>query len=72
MTENITLTNMGYAGLVYVPIKKMQDTGKKLKDAEERRVQKALEEARKKVSPIYNSREKIIEYYKGRHLDTFA
>ncbi len=49
------------------------DAGKPAPEAEEIRVQKALEDERKKVQPIYNSKGEIIEYDQyGRHLDITA
>lgn len=74
MIENfVAVTNIEYAGLVHAPIRKMQDAGKETPEAREIRVQKVLEEERKKVLPIYNSKGKVVEYDKyGRHLDIKA
>ena len=74
MIENITaVTKIGYAGLAHDSIRRMNDAGKETQEAREIRVQKALEEERKKVAPVYDSKGKIIEYCDdGRHLDIKA
>ena len=68
MIENfVAVTNMGYAGLV---IWKGLNIEEETLEAREARVEKVLEDARKKVPPVYDSQGKLIEYdNSGRHLN---
>ncbi|HUS48951.1 MAG TPA: hypothetical protein VMZ91_02200 [Candidatus Paceibacterota bacterium] len=58
-----------YIGFGHNLIRRTLDAGKETQEAREVRVQKALEDARKKVPPVYNSKGKLVEYNNdGRHL----
>lgn len=69
MINNVTaVTNIGYAGLWDAYIKQMNRVGEEgPKITEDARIQKSLDEERKKVQRIYNSQGKIIKpYEEGR------
>ncbi len=58
-----------FTGYCHDFIKKSCDSGKEPEELKEKRINLILEEERKKVQPIYNSKGKLIEYDKyGRHL----
>ncbi len=63
---------VAWIGYGYDRLRRSLDAGKERPKAEEIRVQKVLEEQRKTIQPIYNAKGKLIEYYKGRHLDIFG
>ena len=62
--EEIASISAPLTGYLHVPIRKMNDSGKVNPELEDFRIQKILEEDRRKIQPIYNSKGKIIEYYK--------
>lgn len=69
MTETIS----GWTGYFYLFIKKIFDAGRERPESIETRVEKVIEEEKKKVVQIYNSKGQIIEYCdSGRHLDIIA
>ena len=54
-------------------IRRTMDAGKERTETKEIRIKKILEEERKKIQSVYNSKGQIIEYDKhGRHLDIFG
>jgi len=57
-------------GIGHTLTRRSLDSGKERPENKEFRIIKKLEDERKKVQPIYNVKEKIIEYDQyGRHLD---
>jgi hypothetical protein len=68
-----SVTAVQYSGYFQKDILKSLEQGKVAPEAEEDRIQKRLEEERKRVQPIYNSQGKLIEYdNSGRHLNIKA
>ena len=65
-----SVTAAQFTGYFQSGIKKSLEQGKVAKISEEIRVQRRLEEERKRVQPVYNVKGKLIEYSEnGRHLD---
>ena len=65
-----SVTAVQYTGYFQSEIKKSLEQGKVNPVTEEIRVQRRLEEERKRVQPVYNVKGKLIEYSEnGRHLD---
>jgi len=65
-----SVTAAQFTGYFQSEIKKILEQGKVAKISEEIRVQRRLEEERKRVQPVYNVKGKLIEYSEnGRHLD---
>ena len=66
-------TNVGHVGLMDTQAKQTNSVRKERPETRDARVQKSLEEERKKVQRIYNSRGKIVRGDEGgRHLDLLA
>lgn len=64
------ITEIQYSGYFQNNVRKLQEAGKVAEVSEEARVSKILEEDRKKVQPIYESRGKIIRHYEvGKRID---
>jgi DNA-binding transcriptional MerR regulator len=57
--ENI-ITTIQYTGYFHSEIRKMLDAGKVAPENEEVRIQRILEEQRKKVHPVYEIKEKLV------------
>ena len=63
------LSIVPYTGFGHTLTRKTLDAGRETKETREIRVQKVLEDARKKVPPVYDSKGKLVEYdNSGRHL----
>lgn len=73
MIEGIIPTRAAYTGYFNEPIQRILDAGKIIPERENENIKKTLDENRKKVQPVYNSKGKLIEYEKyGKHLDVLA
>ncbi|RLG15532.1 hypothetical protein DRN69_02840 [Candidatus Pacearchaeota archaeon] len=73
MIEEIASILAPWTGYCYDFIRKTSDSGKETLDAKEARIKKILEDNKRKIQPIYNSKGKLIEYDKyGRHLNVKA
>ena len=65
-----SVTAVQYTGYFHNPIRQTLEQGKVAKETEEIIFQRSLEEERKRIQPIYNSRGKLIEYKEsGRYLN---
>lgn len=68
-----SVTAVQYTGYFHSEIRKSLEQGKVTPETQETIFQKKLEEDRKRIQPIYNSKGKIIEYdNSGRHLNVMA
>ncbi len=68
-----SITAVQYTGYFQENIRKNLEQGKIAPETQEAIFQKKLEEDRKRIHPIYNSKGKIIEYdNSGRHLNVMA
>jgi len=73
VTATHQTTAIQYTGYFYNPIRQTLEQGKIAPEVEEARIQRILEEERKRIQPIYNAKGKIIEYRKsGRYLNIFV
>jgi hypothetical protein len=65
-----SVTAVQYSGYFQKQVRQSLGQGKVTPATEEAIFQKRLEEERKRIQPIYNSKGKLVEYEQsGRHLD---
>jgi len=61
MLEEIRTTTIQYSGYFHSEIRKLLEQGRVREDNEELRVQRILEEQRKKTQEVYESKGKLVD-----------